>query len=142
MAVEQKIRDRILSLIQDGEHLAPGNSHDQARGQARASARIGWIGAANHVIALVCSSPTHPYREAGERITKHWHGFSNITNRGVDDLTALLKQLLVDVDQGLLTSVADQARAETFDDLLDQAAEYHKLKHLQGSAVLATAVFE
>jgi len=76
--------------------------------------------------------------QASERITKHWHGFS--ANRGVGELTALLKQLLVDIDQGMLTSVADQARAETLDDLLDQAAEYHKLKHLTGSGIGANLI--
>ena len=139
MVVEQKIRDRILSLVQDGERLAIGDTHDQARNQAHANACMGWIAAANHMVALVCLSPTHPYREASER-TKHWEGFN--ANRGVGELTALLKQLLIDTDQGTLTSVADQARAETLDDLLDQATEYYKLRHLQGSGVLGTTVFE
>jgi hypothetical protein len=140
VVVEQKIRDRIVALVQDGDQIAIDDTHDQARNQARANACIGWIAAANHIIALVCPSPTHPYREASERTTKQWYGFS--ANRGVGELTSLLKQLLIDIDQGMLTSVADQARAETLDDLLDEAAEYHKLKHLQGSGVLGTAVFE
>jgi hypothetical protein len=136
MAVEQKIRGRVLSLIHEGEQLSPGDRHDQARNQGHANACIGWIGAANHVIALACPSPKHPYREAGERITTHSHGFS--ANRGVGEL----KQLIVDIDQGMLASVADQARAETFDDLLDQATKYNAQGRLDGSAILATAVFE
>jgi hypothetical protein len=140
MAIEQKIRDRILALVQDGDRLAIGDDNDQALNRAQVNACIGWIGAANHILALVCSSPTHPYREVAERTTENSLGFN--ANRGVGELTALLKQVLVDVDHGLLSSVANQARAETFDDLLEHAAEYHKIKRLDGSAILATAVFE
>jgi hypothetical protein len=49
---------------------------------------------------------------------------------------------IIACDQGLLSSVANQARAETFDDLLDQAAEQLSPFVVQGSSILATAVFE
>jgi uncharacterized protein YutE (UPF0331/DUF86 family) len=50
----------------------------------------------------------------------------------------------VDADRarGLLTEVAYQIYAETFDDFLDQAERMHKGGSLEGSSVLAAAVLE
>jgi uncharacterized protein YutE (UPF0331/DUF86 family) len=57
-------------------------------------------------------------------------------------MTALLKQLSIDIDAGLLVSLQNAARTETLDDLLDQAASYHDQDHKEGAGILATAVFE
>jgi hypothetical protein len=140
MVIEQNIQDRIVALVEEGEGLSCGNEHGQILDDTHESECVGWMGAANHALAAVCPSPVNAYREAAERIVKRDFGFA--LNQGVGHLTSLLKQLLVDIEYGLLSSVANQVRAETFDDLLDEAAEYHKRKHLQGSGVLATAVFE
>jgi uncharacterized protein YutE (UPF0331/DUF86 family) len=140
MAIEQKIRDRIIALVQEGESLSRGNKHGQLLNDAHESACVAWMGAAHHVLAAVCASPDNAYREASGRIVEHHFGYA--LNLGVGHLTALLKQLLIEIDLGLLSSVANQARAETFDDLLDHAARYHKDQRLDGSAILATAVFE
>ena len=59
----------------------------------------------------------------------------------VGSMISILQSLLVDIDAGLLGSIADRARAETFDDLLDHASAYQK----QGqklSGVLAGVAFE
>jgi hypothetical protein len=140
MAVERKIRDRIVALVQQGERLTIGNEHGQLLNDAHESECVAWTGAANHALSAVCPAPGNAYREAAERIINRHFGYA--LNLGVGHLTALLKQLLIDIDHGLLSSVANQARAETFDDLLDQAAEYHKEKRLDGSAILGSAVFE
>jgi hypothetical protein len=140
MAIEQRIRDRIVALVQEGESLSRGDQHGQVLDNAHEGACVAWMGAAHHVLAAVCRSSNNPYREAGRRLAEHNFGY--VVNRGVGHFAALLKQLLIDIDHGLLSSVANQTRAETFDDLLDQAAEYHKDKRLDGSAILATAVFE
>jgi hypothetical protein len=140
MAVEHKIRDRILALAEEGKRLAPGDDYGHVRDQAHADACVAWIGAANNVLALACPSPTHSYRQSGDWITDKWRGIN--ANRGVGGVAALFNQLMIDIDQGMLASVADQARAETFDDLLDHAREYHTQGRLDGSAILATAVFE
>lgn len=58
------------------------------------------------------------------------------------EFTQFLKRLLEDIDDGLLASVADQASAEAFDDLLDHAESYLKDGRKDGSGILATAVFE
>jgi hypothetical protein len=140
MVIEQNIQDRIIALVEEGERLSLGNEHGQLLDDTHESECVGWMGAANHALAAVCPSPVNAYREAAERIVKHPFGYA--LNLGVGHLTSLLKQLLTDIDLGLLSSVANQARAETFDDLLDHAARYHKDQRLDGSAILATAVFE
>ena len=41
-----------------------------------------------------------------------------------------------------VTSITAAASAETLDDLLGQAGEYHKRKNKEGAGILATAIFE
>jgi uncharacterized protein YutE (UPF0331/DUF86 family) len=55
---------------------------------------------------------------------------------------AVLERLENDIDRGLIASVAMSARAETLDDLLEQAKEYHRRGHQEGSGILATAIYE
>jgi hypothetical protein len=50
--------------------------------------------------------------------------------------------LLADADAGLLSSVADRARAETFDDFLDHADHYLGEARKNEAGVIAGVVFE
>ena len=47
-----------------------------------------------------------------------------------------------DIENGLLSSVADRARAETFDNFLDHAKEYVKSNRKNEAGVIAGVVFE
>src|SRR6478609_3526736 len=47
-----------------------------------------------------------------------------------------------DIESGLISSIANAARAETLDDLLGQAKEYHQRNRKEGAGILATAVYE
>ena len=44
----------------------------------------------------------------------------------VGSINSMLKHLIGDIDRGLLSSVAGQARAEVFDDFLDHADAYRR----------------
>lgn len=68
------------------------------------------------------------------------HGWQ--INRAVGELAALLRNLLVDAEAGLLTFVADRARAEEFDDFLDHADAYFADGRKNESGVIAGVVFE
>jgi uncharacterized protein YutE (UPF0331/DUF86 family) len=46
------------------------------------------------------------------------------------------------MDAGVIVDVGNAIRAETLDNLLDQAKEYHKRNNKEGSGILGTAVFE
>ncbi len=68
------------------------------------------------------------------------HGY--VIHAAVGELAAVLQSLLTDADAGLLASVADRARAETFDDFLDHAEAYAKDNRKSESGVIAGVVFE
>jgi hypothetical protein len=50
--------------------------------------------------------------------------------------------MLSDMDAGVIADFGNTIRAETVDDLLDQARGYHNQSTKEGAGVLATAVFE
>ena len=54
----------------------------------------------------------------------------------------MLEHLKGDIQEGLLTSIANRARAETFDNFLDHAQSYHDEGKKQESGVIAGVVFE
>ena len=58
------------------------------------------------------------------------------------ELASVLRNMVVDANAGLLASVANQARAETFDDFLDHADAYLKEKRKNEAGVIAGVVFE
>lgn len=95
------------------------------------------------MLCLICPVPNDAYRKASELIL-NLAAVSEPSHKGryVGQITELLKRLLADIDDGLLASVANQARAETFDDLLDHAQSYLDENRKEGSGVLASAVFE
>ena len=63
-------------------------------------------------------------------------------NTAVGEVAAVLAALQIDGDSGLLVSVADRARAETFDDFLDHADAYLQGNRDREAGVIAGVVFE
>lgn len=81
-----------------------------------------------------------PYRIKADRIAETDHGW--IIHNAVSELAALLRSLLTDAEAGLITSIADQARAEIFDDFLDHAEAYFRDGRKNEPGVIAGVVFE
>jgi len=140
MSIEESIRTRLTELINEGTPLSIGNEHDQCADRIQASSCSAWITAAHNAVHLVIPNPEAPYRIKADRIAIGKHGYA--IHRAVREFTAVLSALLKDGDAGLLASVADQARAETFDDFLDHADHYCKNARKQESGVIAGVVFE
>jgi len=140
--VEAKVRERIVNLIAGGEQLRVGTEHGQARNSEHANRCVGWVAAAYHALALVSPNPSDPYHQMGKRVVDASERYGYCIPEAVGELVELFKRLLKDVDDGLVAAVADQARAETFDDLLDHAADYLRSNKQEGAGVLATVVFE
>jgi len=139
--LEERLVDRIQELIESSARL---RSSDPDYGGPR-SAQHGaecraWLGAADNAICQACAPSGHPYRRmfADIRSSKPLE----FVNEHVGGVGELLKNMLEDARRGLLTSVADNACAETFDDLLDHADEYFREGRKDGSGILASAVFE
>jgi hypothetical protein len=57
-------------------------------------------------------------------------------------MAELLKQLLVEIESGLLTTVENRAIAVTLDDFLDHGVEYLKSGRKNEAGVIAGIVFE
>ena len=140
MGIEESIKTRIGLLLAQSGSLAAGDEHGQATSERQVQECAGWLVSAQNALHLVCNSPTMPYRAKADALLARQHGW--VINEAVGEMAAVLRALLIDADAGLLASVADQARAETFDDFLDHADSYLKDARKNEAGVIAGVVFE
>lgn len=140
MPIEDVVRRRVAHLIEESAYLSTGNEFGQCVDQNQMEECSGWLTAAQNVVHLICPSPDTPYRQKADRIASANHGYT--IHESVGELSAVLKSLLSDADAGLLASVADQARAETFDNFLDHAEAYVREGLKNESGAIAGSVFE
>jgi len=140
MAIEQKVKDRINELISEAQKLRCGNQYGQALSDEHVSMCKGWLAAASNAVQLVCGDANSAYKAQFQEILDH--DYMRLIPNGVGDGKAILEALLIDIDRDLLSSVADMARAETFDNFLDHAKAYHEEGSKQQSGVIAGVVFE
>lgn len=140
MPIEDSIKDRLRQLLSEAPSLARGNKNDQCVDPAQRAACSAWITAGQNVVHLIVSSADAPYRQKADRIASR--GVNLVIHHSVSEFASVLESLLLDSDMGLLASVADNARAEAFDDFLDHAVEYQRLARKKESGVIAGVVFE
>ena len=112
MSIENSIQSRIRQLIAESPMLAVGDANDQCVEPAKMAACSAWLTAAQNVVHLAIPNFAAPYRMKADRIAGAHVGY--VVHNAVEELAAVLAALLVDAEAGLLSSVADQARAETF----------------------------
>jgi uncharacterized protein YutE (UPF0331/DUF86 family) len=142
MPVEKAVRAQLQQLISDATALIPGKGDGNIRNQEHRSECVGWLASASHIANLICKDPTNPYRQKILMISISREADGVLVNRSVGQVTEILKRLSRDVENGLVASITIAASAETLDDLLDQASDYHTRKNKVGAGILATAVFE
>mgnify|MGYP001594965731 CR=1 FL=1 len=140
MAVEDAIKKRIEQLLEQGKHLTLEGEDGCAVDVRQKQECSAWMASAQNAFHLVCDSQNTPYRMRADQIANNQYGWR--INEGVGELAALLRNLLVDAEAGLLTSVADRARAEAFEDFLDHANAYFADGRKNESGVIAGVVFE
>jgi hypothetical protein len=140
MSVEEKIIERIDDLITQGVSLSRGNQHGQIRSDDHEAACRGWLAAAANAFNLACKNTDSSYGDQFQRVLDKQYGFA--INKGVGAGTAILESMIEDIKRGLLSSVADMARAETFDNFLDHAKYYQSKSYKRESGVIAGVVFE
>lgn len=140
MAVEEKIVGRVNQLIQEAQSLRQGTQHGQVRSQQQAEQCKGWLAAALNIVQIIVTDPNAGYRKTAEKIAATEWGY--VINEGVGEMSHVLANLLADAQAGLLSSVADVARAEVFDDFLDHAKSYLEAGHIGRAGVVAGVVFE
>lgn len=120
--------DREYDVLIDGEAVA---------------ACIGWISAASHLLEMICASmPNSSYLVQARRLRDDRASMSQSAHGIVRSLVALMRQLLVDVERGLLGSVERKVSSETYDDLLDHADAYLSESRKDPAGVVAGVVFE
>lgn len=138
MAVEEKIQSRIAQLIGEAGPFRQAGDDGKHISEYHQEASDAWMVAALHVIRLVCPDAENPYRSRAEHLAQ----FPYPDPREIGVVSELLRLLARDIDDGLLTSISDSARAQTFDDFLDHAAAYHSEDCKIESGVIAGVVFE
>ena len=140
MPIEDVVADRINELIAEGQPLRCGDEHGQVTSEQQAANCRGWLAAATNIVQMVIPDPNSAYRKTSERISDGDHGW--VINEAVGEVVAILENLLKDAQSGLVSSVADHARAEVFDDFLDHAKAYLRDGLKNEAGVIAGVVFE
>ena len=140
MSIEDKIKERITSLIENAQDLSEGDKHGQVLSSDHESKCKGWLAAAANIIQLICADSASAYKNEFQKILDANYGY-NIP-QAIGDGRAILEALLSDINNDLLASIADSARAETFDNFLDHAKDYFDAGEKRESGVIAGVVFE
>ena len=140
MSIEDAVKKRVELLLQESSFLVVRDQNGCAVDDLQCQRCSAWLTSAQNAVHLICDSPQSPYHIRTDRIVNKEHGW--LINNAVGELVALLNNLLADAEAGLLTSVADQARAEAFDDFLDHADAYFADDRKNESGVIAGVVFE
>ena len=118
LGVEESIINQINNLIERSINLKVGDSYKQVRNENQLQECSGWIASPLNVVQLVYPNPEHAYRKRAEKIEDRKSGW--VIHRDVGEFASLLTELNRDIKNGLLASIADRTRAETFDNFLDQ----------------------
>jgi hypothetical protein len=136
--IENAIRQKIYNLIDRSARIAPRTGGLPWDSQHMALCQ-GWITEALSIIRLAVPVSDSPYRTRVEQIAAHGPG--SIVDH-VAGIGQILGGLLRDIDAGLMSSVTNKVRAETFDDLLDHAESYLQEDRKNPAGVIAGVVFE
>ena len=97
------------------------------------------MASACHLVELLAPKLLSPYRRQVQAALINAIGMAD--NR-VDNIAAILQQLIVDVDDGLLDPIEAQARSVVFGDFLDHAEHYLRGGSHAPAGVIAGVVFE
>jgi hypothetical protein len=140
MTVEKALRDRIERLAIESQQLRKTDENGQAVSELHVNQCSGWIAAALHAVEAASGGATNAYFELAKRIAAKEHAWA--IPDAVGDLGEILFRMLQDIDAGLLGSVADRARAETFDNFLDHGRAYLDDGKVKEAGVIVGVVFE
>jgi|SRR5450759_940234 hypothetical protein len=117
MTIEEVVAMRLNDLIKDAESLRRGDEIGQANNDEQIQRCSGWLGSALNIVQILCLNESNAFRTRAEKIAACNSGWA--INNDVGEFSALLINLERDINAGLLTSIADRARAETFDEFLE-----------------------
>ena len=140
MTTQDKIRIRLRELRKRGNQLRVGNQAGQRISERHAHECQGWLAAVQSLLHLFFGNIQHPYRLRIDSICAEHRGLMIHTQVG--DVTAILEQFDLDLDNDLIFSIESRVRATVFEDFLEEARRYARAKHVREAGVFAAAVFE
>jgi hypothetical protein len=135
--IEENVRRKIEDLIYRAAPLAPSQS-GLPRDLQHINQCEGWITEALNIIEVAVPRPENAYRR---RVTGIGEKSGSRPQR-VGSIAEILRALLVDIDAGLLGTLANQIRTETFEDFLEHAARYHAEGRHRQAGVIVGVIFE
>jgi uncharacterized protein YutE (UPF0331/DUF86 family) len=147
--MKEIISKRFQNLIDEGKQLIQkippheyggGNLAYYAASRDRDQFQA-WISSVSNLIDIVVPSKSN-YREELERLLTHRDMSIGVPSLVVQRLYGLLLSAQKEWESGLLKKIIFIIAAETFDDFLDKAAEYHKSNKSIEASILASAVLE
>lgn len=140
MTIEDAVAKRLQGLIEEAQRLRQTNEDGQAYDEEQLQECAGWLTSALNIVQILCPNESNAFRKRAEEIAARKSGW--VVAGDVGEFMALLKNLERDIDAGLLTSIADRARAETFDEFLEHGRAYLKEQRKQEAGVICGVVFE
>ena len=144
MSISETLLTRLTELLDDAQTLVDDQLErtDEKERERYCAECAGWLAAASHVATIACPNDAHPYREHIAKVLGAYPVNFATARAKVSGVAAILSQLDQDANAGLLTTLADATRAETFDSMLDHAQAALDQRQHQSSGVLAGVVFE
>ena len=137
MCIESTLIERIDELAQEIENLSYSYTDSDF------STYNGLCTALAHVIQLTIPDKTNLYRKKILEITlSETNRYTSDFEHNLTELFTTLQHLQKDIKIGLISSITDRAKAETFDNFLDHAKSYLSSNQIKESGVIAGVVFE
>lgn len=142
MTIEQNVRKRLEDLIALGQQLRMANQHGQVLSDAHYQKCVAWFAPVQNLMQIICPNLNDSYRKTIDETAARSLKSGLVIQNRVGEATDVLVYLLTDIDNGLLSSLVDSIRAETFDDFLDHSQHYLDKKMKNEAGVIAGVVFE
>lgn len=145
MAQGSNIRDRMVQLIQEAyAFTSPPGSLARAAGREefvrRQNRADGWIASALQALQCISGQQDSYHLQLAKKAGLG--GASGGYANQVERIAALLRSAIVDLDEGLIGTLEDQAAASFFGDLIDHANGYLTHKQIHVAGVIAGVAFE
>lgn len=135
MRISERVRNKADTLLTE----APLLFMRAAEYEGMYSRREAWVASACQLVELLAPSPLSPYRRQVQAALVNAIG---VADNRVDNIAAILRQLILDVDDGLLDPIDAQARSVVFGSFLDHAEHYLRGGSHAPAGVIAGVVFE
>jgi hypothetical protein len=138
--IEEKFQNRIEKLITEGLPLTRTDEHGAALDERQISESRGWLTASAHVVHLVFGENNSAYRTQLVPLVAENRRWG--TPGQVHEVVSILRYLLEDLRDGMIVSITDATRAETFDNFLDHGKDYLAQSQKPEAGVIVGVVFE